>query len=36
MTVCQLAVRANIRAPTNLEGGMLAWASSIDPSIRVV
>jgi len=36
MTACQLAVRANIRAPANLEGGMLAWASSIDPSIRVV
>ena len=36
MTACQIALRANIRAPANLEGGMLAWASSIDPSIRVV
>jgi len=36
MTACQLALRANIRAPANLEGGMLAWAASIDPSIRVV
>ena len=36
MAACQMALRANIRSPANLEGGMLAWAASIDPSVRVV
>jgi sulfur-carrier protein adenylyltransferase/sulfurtransferase len=36
MAACQIALRANIRSPANLEGGMLAWAASIDPSVRVV
>jgi adenylyltransferase/sulfurtransferase len=36
MAACQLALRANIRSPANLEGGMLAWAATIDPSMRVV
>jgi sulfur-carrier protein adenylyltransferase/sulfurtransferase len=36
MAACQLALRANIRSPANLEGGMLAWAATIDPSVRVV
>ena len=36
MAACQIALRANIRSPANLEGGMLAWTSSIDPSVRVL
>ncbi len=36
MAACQIALRANIRSPANLEGGMLAWAASIDPSVRVL
>ena len=36
MAACQMALRANIRSPANLEGGMLAWAATIDPSMRVV
>ena len=36
MAACQIALRANIRSPANLEGGMLAWAAGVDPSIRVL
>jgi adenylyltransferase/sulfurtransferase len=36
MAACQMALRANIRSPANLEGGMLAWAATIDPAVRVV
>src|SRR6516165_1931934 len=36
MAACQMALRANIRSPANLEDGMLAWAAGIDPSIRVI
>ena len=36
MMACQLALRAGIRSPANLEGGMSAWAASIDPSVRVL
>ena len=36
MAACQMALRANIRSPANLEGGMLAWAADIDPRVRVV
>jgi sulfur-carrier protein adenylyltransferase/sulfurtransferase len=36
MAACQLALRANIRSPANLEGGLLAWAGTIDPSLRVI
>jgi sulfur-carrier protein adenylyltransferase/sulfurtransferase len=36
MAACQIALRANIRSPANLEGGMLAWAAGIDPSIQVL
>jgi len=36
MAACQLALRAGIRSPANLEGGMSAWAASIDPSVRVI
>jgi adenylyltransferase/sulfurtransferase len=36
MAACQMALRANIASPANLEGGMLAWAASIDPSLHVL
>lgn len=36
MAACQMALRANIRSPANLEGGMLAWAASVDPSVHVL
>jgi adenylyltransferase/sulfurtransferase len=36
MAACQMALRANIRSPANLEGGLLAWAGTIDPSLRVL
>jgi len=36
MAACQLALRAHIRSPANLEGGLLAWAGTIDPSLRVL
>jgi sulfur-carrier protein adenylyltransferase/sulfurtransferase len=36
MAACQIALRANIRSAANLEGGMLAWAAGVDPSIRVL
>ena len=36
MAACQMALRANILSPANLEGGMLAWAATIDPTVRVV
>ena len=36
MAACQMALHANIRSPANLEGGMMAWAATIDPSVRVL
>lgn len=36
MAACQMALAANIASPANLEGGMLAWAAQIDPTVRVV
>ena len=35
LAACQLALAAGVPAPTNLEGGMLAWAAQVDPGIRV-
>jgi rhodanese-related sulfurtransferase len=35
MAACQMAQRANISAPANIEGGMTAWATQIDPDVRV-
>jgi sulfur-carrier protein adenylyltransferase/sulfurtransferase len=35
LSACALALRANVRSPANLEGGMLRWAAEIDPSIQV-
>jgi len=36
LAACQMALAANISAPTNLEGGLKAWAAEIDPSLRVL
>jgi sulfur-carrier protein adenylyltransferase/sulfurtransferase len=35
MSACALALRANVRSPANLEGGMMRWAAEIDPTIEV-
>jgi sulfur-carrier protein adenylyltransferase/sulfurtransferase len=36
MAACQLALRAGFSAAANLEGGLLAWAAQIDPTLRVL
>jgi sulfur-carrier protein adenylyltransferase/sulfurtransferase len=36
LAACQLALRAQIGSPANLQGGLLAWASDIDPALRVL
>jgi len=36
MAACQLALRARIAAPANLDGGLLAWAREVDPALRVL
>lgn len=36
LAACQIALRANIAAPANLEGGLLAWAAEVDPALRVL
>jgi sulfur-carrier protein adenylyltransferase/sulfurtransferase len=36
MAACQIALSSGIPAPANLEGGMLAWAAQVDPTIRVL
>ncbi len=35
LAACELALRAGIAAPANLEGGLLAWAAAIDPALPV-
>jgi molybdopterin/thiamine biosynthesis adenylyltransferase/rhodanese-related sulfurtransferase len=35
LAACELALRAGIVAPANLEGGLLAWAREIDPALPV-
>jgi adenylyltransferase/sulfurtransferase len=35
MSACALALRAGVRSPANLEGGMMRWAAEIDPTIEV-
>jgi sulfur-carrier protein adenylyltransferase/sulfurtransferase len=35
LAACQIALGARITSPANLEGGLLAWAAEIDPSLRV-
>jgi sulfur-carrier protein adenylyltransferase/sulfurtransferase len=36
LAACQLALRANIAAPANLDGGLLAWAAQVDPALQVL
>ena len=33
---CQLALRASVASPANLEGGLLAWAREVDPGLHVL
>jgi len=35
LAACAMAVRAGIAAPAHLEGGLLAWASDVDPTLAV-
>jgi adenylyltransferase/sulfurtransferase len=35
LAACELALRAGVAAPANLEGGLLAWAREIDPALPV-
>jgi rhodanese-related sulfurtransferase len=35
MNACGIALRAGRDAVVNLEGGMLAWSATVDPTIRV-
>lgn len=35
LTACTLALRAGIEAPAHLEGGLLAWAAEVDPTLDV-
>jgi rhodanese-related sulfurtransferase len=34
-TACELAARGGVRSVSDLEGGLIAWAAAIDPSIKV-
>jgi molybdopterin/thiamine biosynthesis adenylyltransferase/rhodanese-related sulfurtransferase len=36
LAACQMALQANIAAPANLEGGLLAWAAEVDPALYVL
>jgi sulfur-carrier protein adenylyltransferase/sulfurtransferase len=36
LAACQLALRANVVSPANLEGGLLAWAAEVDPELHVL
>jgi sulfur-carrier protein adenylyltransferase/sulfurtransferase len=36
LAACQLALRANVASPANLEGGLLAWAAQVDPGLYVL
>jgi len=36
LAACQLALRAQVSAPANLEGGLLAWAAQVDPRLPVL
>jgi sulfur-carrier protein adenylyltransferase/sulfurtransferase len=35
LAACTIAVRGGIASPAHLEGGLLAWASEIDPGLKV-
>ncbi len=34
-TACELAARGGVRSVADLEGGLMAWAAAIDPSIKI-
>jgi molybdopterin/thiamine biosynthesis adenylyltransferase/rhodanese-related sulfurtransferase len=36
LAACQMALQANIAAPANLEGGLIAWAAEVDPALYVL
>jgi sulfur-carrier protein adenylyltransferase/sulfurtransferase len=36
LAACQLALRARVPSPANLEGGLLAWSGTVDPTLRVL
>ena len=36
LSACQLALQARIGSPANLDGGLLAWAAEIDPTLAVL
>jgi sulfur-carrier protein adenylyltransferase/sulfurtransferase len=36
LAACQLALRAQVTSPANLEGGLLAWAAEVDPRLHVL
>jgi adenylyltransferase/sulfurtransferase len=35
LAACELALRAGVAAPANLEGGLRAWAAEVDPTLTV-
>ena len=35
LAACAMAARAGITAPAHLEGGLLAWAAEVDPTLAV-
>lgn len=35
LRACEMALKAGVERPVNLEGGMLAWAAKIDPTMPV-
>jgi sulfur-carrier protein adenylyltransferase/sulfurtransferase len=36
LSACQQALQARIGSPANLEGGLLAWAAEVDPTLEVL
>jgi sulfur-carrier protein adenylyltransferase/sulfurtransferase len=35
LLACDMALASGVTAPTNLEGGLLAWAATVDPELPV-
>jgi adenylyltransferase/sulfurtransferase len=35
LAACEMAMRAGIQGPAHLEGGLLAWASEVDPTLAI-
>ncbi|MBV8784402.1 MAG: molybdopterin-synthase adenylyltransferase MoeB [Gammaproteobacteria bacterium] len=36
LAACQMALAAQLDSPANLEGGLMAWAAQVDPTLQVV